>query len=565
MIPQATWIHVVALTLAAQGARAQLANTMVQINGHPAWASEVDLTTWEARAMDVTSNSFCAGGTVLGNGTWLNVGGNQAVIANGDSAGAAGSAAQSGDNVYGDADGRKAVRILDPDNNGQSEWVDNSVNYMTTERWYPTLETLEDGTAIIFGGCQNGGYVNDASQDNPTYEYFPPKANWELVTLNILKDTLPLNLFPLVWLLPSGNILIQAYMQAVIFDYKNNVEYPIANIPDCARVYPASAATTMLAMTPANNWTASVIFCGGSNYGDSINWAAQQQLPTYAASTSCVSINPDVDANWYTEDALDAGRSMGQFINLPDRRLLFVNGAGTGTAGYGTDTWAVGHSYADNPQYQSYYLDKSKPAGQRWSKAATSKIARMYHSSAVLLPDGSVAVAGSNPNPDYIPNNGTYTYFTDSSIEIFYPDYYDKSRPKPSGMPSTITYGGDYFNVTLTKADLGGKTLNINNTNAVIIRTGFSTHSMNMGQRHVELMTSFTTTDDGGAVLHVAQMPPNPAILVPGPALFFIVVDGVPSNASWITVGDGVVGTQTLLPASALPDSSITEDQANGN
>jgi hypothetical protein len=29
------------------------------------------------------------------------------------------------------------------------DWTDDGSNYMTTRRWYPTLETLEDGTMII--------------------------------------------------------------------------------------------------------------------------------------------------------------------------------------------------------------------------------------------------------------------------------------------------------------------------------------------------------------------------------------------------------------------------------
>ena len=46
--------------------------------------------------------------------------------------------------------------------------------------------------------------------------------------------------------------------------------------------------------------------------------------------------------------------------------------------------------------------------------------------------------------------------------------------------------------------------------------------------------------------------------IVPGPALFFIVVNGVPSTASWIMVGDGVIGDQTIQPASTLPASTIS-------
>lgn len=50
--------------------------------------------------MDIVTNSFCAGGTVLGNGTWLNVGGNQAVTTGGATA-----TSQKGGGVYDDPDG----------------------------------------------------------------------------------------------------------------------------------------------------------------------------------------------------------------------------------------------------------------------------------------------------------------------------------------------------------------------------------------------------------------------------------------------------------------------------
>lgn len=170
---------------------------------------------------------------------------------------------------------------------------------------------------------------------------------------------MPVNLFPLVWLLPSGNIFLQAEFQAAIFDYKNMLEYPISNIPDAVRVYPASAGSAMFPMTPNNNWTSTLIFCGGSDLlADQWNpqsWDPKgAQLPAYPASTSCVTISPDIDLTWYQDDPLDSGRSMGNMINLPDGRIFFLNGARTGTAGYGNDTWAIGQSYADNPQLQSW-------------------------------------------------------------------------------------------------------------------------------------------------------------------------------------------------------------------
>jgi hypothetical protein len=149
------------------------------VAGHPAWASEYDLQTNSLRPMDVLSNSFCAGGTVLGNGTWLNVGGNQAITYGG--ATPAGSNIQSGQGPYQDYDGGKAIRFLDPCEDESCNWVDNPSLYMTSRRWYPTLETLEDGSAMILGGCEWGGYVNNnaptqvniwnsSTQNNPTIE-----------------------------------------------------------------------------------------------------------------------------------------------------------------------------------------------------------------------------------------------------------------------------------------------------------------------------------------------------------------------------------------------------------
>ncbi|RSH95292.1 hypothetical protein EHS25_000379 [Saitozyma podzolica] len=116
------------------------------VNGHPAWATEYDLATNTFRAMDVYSNSFCAGGIVLGNGTWLNVGGNQAI-------GYGGNAVTAGTTPYDDYDGGMAIRLLDTCDDESCNWLDDPALYMTSRRWYPTLETLEDGSAIILEGA----------------------------------------------------------------------------------------------------------------------------------------------------------------------------------------------------------------------------------------------------------------------------------------------------------------------------------------------------------------------------------------------------------------------------
>lgn len=78
-----------------------------------------------------------------------------------------------------------------------------------------------------------------------------------------------------------------------------------------------------------------------------------------------------------------------------------------------------------------------------------------------------------------------------------------------------------------------------------------------MGQRYIELQSSYTGHDDNSATLHVSQLPPNAAVFPPGPALVFVVVDGVPSIGQTIMVGSGKIEEQPVESVQALPESYI--------
>jgi hypothetical protein len=82
---------------------------------------------------------------------------------------------------------------------------------------------------------------------------------------DLLADTLPTNLYPLTWMLPSGKLLIQSNWDTALLDHRTYEETKLDNMIDAVRTYPASAGTVMLPLTPANNWTATVLFCGGTN------------------------------------------------------------------------------------------------------------------------------------------------------------------------------------------------------------------------------------------------------------------------------------------------------------
>jgi hypothetical protein len=346
------------------------------------------------------------------------------------------------------------------------------------------------------------------------------------------------------------------------------------------RVYPASGGVAMLPLTPANNYTPTVIFCGGSDMPDSY-WG-NYSFPNsstwdYPASKDCQRLTPEpIDGSAPTyeqDDDMLEGRSMGQFIILPNGKLLMINGGLNGTAGYATQTGTVssysempfGMSLASGPVGQPAIYDPNAPQGQRWSNTGlnSSQIARLYHSSALLLADASVLVAGSNPNVDV---NATTYFPTEYRAEIFYPPYFEAStRPVPTGMPTSISYGGDPFDITIPPTSYSGSSNDAaDNTTVVLLRGGFTTHAMNMGQRYMQLNNTYTIQSDGTIILHCAQAHPSPNLLQPGPALLFVTMNGIPSNGTMVIVGNGQIGQQPTSAPSTLPPS-VRDDSAIGS
>ncbi|KIM23159.1 glyoxal oxidase, partial [Serendipita vermifera MAFF 305830] len=464
------------------------------INDHSAWATVYDLRTNIATPLDVRTNTFCAGGGLLADGRWLNIGGNKAVepgaVTNDDPA------SQAGQNPYSDVDGRNTARFITPGDGAQ--WQNDPTLDMTTQRWYPSVETLEDGRMLVMGGSKDGAFVNNLGINNPTYEIWPPAAGESVVDSPLLAGTLPANQYPITHLLPSGEILINVNHNASLLNYQTGGETTLPAVPHAVRTYPASASSAMLPLSPANNYSATVMYCGGIDLQDGDWLAAGKSLIDIEADKSCVKISPQQSHDWEEEDYLPEGRVMGNAILLPDGTILVVNGANKGVAGYAdaTQPWNRDDSLADSPLFTPVIFDPSRPAGQRWSRDGlkSSTVARMYHSSATLLPDGSVFISGSNPHADYSPDK---TFPTEYAVEIFYPPYYNKRRPEPAGIPTTISYGGASFDLYLSKDDLNSDATNtVKKIKIVLARTGFSTHALNFGMRNVELDYTYQLQTD---------------------------------------------------------------------
>ncbi|KAF8178051.1 glyoxal oxidase, partial [Pholiota molesta] len=560
-----------------------------EINGHPAWGAIWDIESSQVTLMDVQTNTFCANGMHLPNGSFAAFGGNDAV----GTLGLVGATTQKNpdgtgawDSNYQDFDGRLAIRVLNPctaaDNltpGANCGWYDNpTVLAMKKHRWYAAVEATGDGTIVIIGGFVTGGYVNrwfpdvdpvrESGSAENTYEFYPPIASDPQI-VNFLVNTSGLNAYAHTYMMASGHMLVQANLSTMLWDFNANVETYLPDMPNgVARVYPASGAVAMLPMTPANNYTQTLIFCGGSDmpsddYGDYAGPSFDTWL--YPASKDCQRLTPepqDGSAPAYVQDDdMLQGRTMGQFVLLPDGTALVINGGLNGTAGYSLGTkdtplglMPFGPSLASGPVGTPAIYNPNAPKGSRWSSAglASSKIARLYHSVAILMPDASVLIAGSNPNPDV---NLTTVFATEYRAEKFYPPYFSASvRPAPTGMPKTLSYGGNPFDITVPKSSYQGSANDAaGNTTVVVIRGGFTTHAMNMGQRFLQLNNTYTVNSDGSITLHVAQMPPNANIFQPGPAFMYVNIHGIPSNGSYVIIGNGVVGTQPTAPASVLP------------
>jgi hypothetical protein len=150
-----------------------------------------------------------------------------------------------------------------------------------------------------------------------------------------------------------------------------------------------------------------------------------------------------------------------------------------------------------------------------WKKLASMSHHRLYHATALLLPDARVLVAGSG--------EPAATGLTDDlTAEIFSPPYLFKADGTPATRPvissvSTIAYGTTFTVGTASAAQI---------TKVMLVRLSAVTHAFDMNQRGVQLNFSV-----GSGSLTVTA-PLNTKLAPPGHYMLFIVnSSGVPSVA----------------------------------
>jgi hypothetical protein len=362
-------------------------------------------------------------------------------------------------------DGINVAAIFDPTTGLWSQ-----ATPMHYARWYPTSTTLADGRVLVTSGDMPG----DIRALLP--EIYDPAANTWTVMSNASKD---LGLYPNMFVLPDG--------RAFAAGTKTNTYLLDTNNPNAAWTN-----------GPTNAF-------GSSGYAESSAMYAPGKILRSGGGDPSIAKAAIVDMTattpaWKQISPMNIPRRRHNLVILADGQVMAVGGTREAdNLGDGITTGAV------------YEGEIWNPATEQWSVTARMTNDRMYHSSALLLPDGRVLVAGGE-------NAGRM------NSQLFNPPYLFKGqRPTITSAPDVVAYGSA-FNVNVTT---DGSAI----TGVAMIHSAAVTHAFDHNQRYVPL-----TFSANGNTLAVSG-PANGGIAPPG--YYMLVVKdskGVPSIAKWVRI-----------------------------
>lgn len=175
-----------------------------------------------------------------------------------------------------------------------------------------------------------------------------------------------------------------------------------------------------------------------------------------------------------------------------------------------------------------------------WMIGPDGTMPRLYHSINMLMPDGTVLVGGG----------GAWGPLSNTNVEFYYPPYLFSpsgglaTRPVVTAAPTTMEVGGTF---RLTVSDAQAPI-----TRVTMIKTGVTTHSLNMEQNFNEL--SFTRSGNELTV----QLPSRATDATPGYYMVFaLTASGTPSQARIIRLN---------VPALAIPaPTAVTATYSAGS
>jgi hypothetical protein len=429
---------------------------------------------------------FCGGETPLPDGGVLTTGGTTRY------AGAAGGFL-----------GRADTLVFDP---ATEQWT--VTQSMAHGRWYPSVITLGDGRVLAAGGLDENG------TRNPSLEtFFHHSDSWQPVAMPGGFGGLPL--YGHLYLLADGSVFYAGgHMDdgaaAPLRLDLTRTPATITPISGLSRVDGRDQSSSVL-LPPAQDQRVMTIG-GAAPSGDAI------------ANVDIVDFTQPQPA-YQSVAPMSVPRKHSNATLLPDRTVLVTGGSQK------AETASVATNHAE-------IFDPAHPE-RGWTQLAAASVVRMYHSVALLLPDGRVVTASGNPQqgtqvawepPD--PNEELH-------MEIFSPPYLARG-PRPTiGAVSTEWHYGQ----TITIATPDAAALR----DVSLIRPGATTHSFNTSQRLIDL--PIISRDGAGVQVQVTG---EPNIAPPSWYMLFLTnTDGVPSVASWVHLA--------AAPATAIPVGAYAE------
>ena len=388
-----------------------------------------------------------------------------------------------------------------------NDWQEN-VNELALQngRWYPTAMMMANGSILVVGGesGSNAGPV-------PTLEILPTVASNGVMYLDYLNRTDPWNLYPYLAVLPSGGVFIAYYNEARVLDEKTfATTKTLPNIPGAVdnflggRTYPLEGTAVLMPQYAPYSDPLTVLICGGST--------------PYAGVPldNCVSTQPEAATPKWTLERMPSQRVMSCIATLPDGTYLILNGAKKGVAGFGL---------ASDPNLGAVLYDPRLPVGARMSIMATTIVARLYHSEAIVMQDGRVLVSGSDPE-DTGPNPNPQEY----RVEVFVPPYLLSGLPQPT---FSITNKDWAYGASATFTLTTGSTANLK---VSLLGAESSTHGNSMGQRIL-----FPAVSCAGNTCTVTA-PPNAHVCPPGWFQMFVLDGPTPSKSVYVRIGGDPAG-----------------------
>jgi PKD repeat protein len=434
---------------------------------------------------------FCSGTAVLPDGRPLVVGGTSDYSFKGDN----------------------RASIFDP---ARTQFV--QTQNMAGGRWYATATALGDGRVMAFSGKSLGGGTNNTVE---IYDLRNAGAGW---TSPVTAPFTP-PLYPRMFLLPDGNVFYTGHGAtgnsgfSWIFDPVGGIWIQSAATTPLDRSY---GSAVLLPLLPPSYTPKVMNFGGGS--------PATPSTEIIDLSTPSPSWNPGPD--------MSTGRVEMNAIILPNGRVLAEGGS----------------LHNQTPDKAGKRADLYDPVTQSFSSGGTASYSRLYHSTALLLPDATVVSMGSNPG-----TRGKY----EPAIEIYTPPYlFDASdhlittnRPRITGItPGVIGYNATFY-VTYT----GTSAI----SSAVLVRPGSTSHASDMDQRLIGLCGPTPQPPCTGSGTLTLTTPPNGNIAPPGYYMLFLLDSaGVPSTAQFIQLSPYTTSPPSGTLSTPASDTTI---QAGGS